>query len=124
MSQSTRTAYDDVVDLDTFPIHALGSDRARELVTACRAQLADDGVCVLPDFITAPAVAEMAELAGALAGKVWTSGQTHTVYFEPVDLEVPTTHPRAHSVRSAKHGIAYDSSPPMRRCAACTRATT
>jgi hypothetical protein len=118
MSQSTRTAYDDVVDLDTFPIHALGSDRARELVTACRAQLADEGVCVLPGFITAPAVAEMAELAGALASKAWTSGQTHTVYFEPVDLEVPAAHPRAHAVRSAKHGIAYDYIPadaPMRR---------
>jgi alkylated DNA repair dioxygenase AlkB len=117
-SNSTLSSYDDVVDLDAYPIHDLSSDRATELVRACRAQLAEDGACVLPGFVTAGAIAEMVRLAGELAPKAWKSDQTHTVYFEPVDEGVPSAHPRAALVRSAKQGIAYDYIPadaPLRR---------
>ncbi|PZS40210.1 MAG: hypothetical protein DLM62_04035 [Pseudonocardiales bacterium] len=118
MSQSTTTAYDDLVDLEQFPIHDLDSERGRQFVRDCRNQLAAEGVCVLTGFITPGAVAEMVDVAQRLADKAWTSDQTHTVYFEPVDTDVAATHPRAHPVRSAKHGIAYDYIPaeaPMRR---------
>jgi hypothetical protein len=118
MSQRTQTAYEDVVDLEQFPIHELDSERGREFVRECAKQLATEGVCVLTGFVTAGAVAEMVGVAEQLADKAWTSDQTHTVYFEPVDTIVAATHPRAHTVRSAKHGIAYDYIPaeaPLRR---------
>jgi alkylated DNA repair dioxygenase AlkB len=120
MSSLTATppAYADVVDLDSYPIHDLDSDRGRELVARCRQMLAAEGVCNLPGFITPAAVAAMVELANELSDKAWKSDQTHTVYFEPVATDVPGQHPRARSVRSAKHGIAYDHIPadaPLRR---------
>jgi alkylated DNA repair dioxygenase AlkB len=121
MSESTtvpRPRYADVVDLDTYPIHQLHGQRGQALVARCRAQLAEEGACYLPGFITPAAVAAMVDLAGELADKAWHSDQTHTVYFEPVDESVPADHPRARTVRSAKHGIAYDHIPadaPLRR---------
>ncbi|MDN5798075.1 MAG: hypothetical protein L0H79_20340 [Intrasporangium sp.] len=111
-------AYADVVDLDSYPIHDLDSDRGRELVGRCRQMLTDEGVCHLPGFITPSAVAVMVELATGLSDKAWKSDQTHTIYFEPAAADVPAGHPRARTVRSAKHGIAYDHIPsdaPLRR---------
>ena len=120
MSQSTRIAptYADVVDLDRYPIDQLDSERGQALVRACREELADTGVCNLEGFITPGAVAAMVELAGQLEDQAWASDRTHTIYFEKLDETVPAEHPRAHQVRSAKHGIAYDQIPvdaPMRR---------
>lgn len=118
MSPQTLPTYADVVDLDTYPIHDLDSDRGRTLVQACRAELAANGACNLPGFITPAAVGAMVTLAEKLAPRAWTSSRPHTVYFEPADETVPESHPRAHQVRSVKHGIAYDHIPadaPMRR---------
>jgi alkylated DNA repair dioxygenase AlkB len=120
MPQTTTTApsYADVVDLDTYPIHDLDSAAGTALVDDCRRQLAETGVCTLAGFIRPEAVDEMVHLAQTLAGKAWKSDQTHTVYFEKVDDAVPAEHPRAHTVRSSKNGIAFDFIPadaPVRR---------
>lgn len=120
MSSPTLTtpAYADVVDLEAYPIRDLDSERGRALIARCRAMLAADGVCNLPGFITPGAVAAMVELAGRLSDKAWPSDRVHTVYFEPPATDVPAEDPRARTVRSAKHGIAYDHIPadaPLRR---------
>lgn len=115
---TSRPAYADVVDLATYPIDDLDSERGRALVARCQEQLAAEGACTLAGFILPAAVAEMVRLAGELDAKAWTSDQTHTVYFEEVDTQVAADHPRARTVRSAKHGIAYDYIPrdaPLRR---------
>lgn len=111
-------AYADVVDLQRYPVHQLNSERGQELIVACRRALAEDGACTLEGFITPQAVTAMVGLAERLDGKAWRSDRAHTVYFQPVDETVPAEHPRAHQVRSAKHGIAYDYIPvdaPLRR---------
>jgi alkylated DNA repair dioxygenase AlkB len=117
-TSTTGPGYADVVDLERYPIHELDAETGRRLVTGCREQLQDTGVCHLPGFIRPDAVAAMVRLAGELDDKAWQSDQTHTVYFEPVDDSVPAEDPRARTVRSAKHGIAYDLIPaqaPLRR---------
>jgi hypothetical protein len=120
MSKTTVTepAYADVVDLDTYPIHDLTSDRGHDLVLRCRAELAATGVCNLPGFIRPEAAGQMVEIAGELAGQAWQSDQEHTIYFEPADQNAGAGDPRRYTVRSAKHGIAYDYIPagaPLRR---------
>jgi alkylated DNA repair dioxygenase AlkB len=113
-----QPAYADVVDLDSYPLHDPGSKQGRALIARCRQELTETGVCNLPGFIRPEAVARMVEIAGELAGKAWQSGQEHTVYFEPVNETVEPGDPRRRTVRSAKHGIAYDyipASAPLRR---------
>lgn len=113
-----KPAYADVVDLDTYPIHDLDSERGRVFVQKCREELAEKGACNLPGFITPKAVQTMVNLADELESKAWSSSRPHTIYFEKPDENVPAEHPKAHQVRSVKHGIAYDYIPadaPMRR---------
>lgn len=114
----TAAPYADVVDLDRYPIHELGSDAGRAFVRGCRAELAERGVCSLPGFVRPAAVARMIEIAEAGDVSAWASDQTHTVYFEEPDASSGAGHPLARTVRSAKHGIAYDQLPadaPLRR---------
>ena len=118
MTRATATTYADIVDLDRYPIHDLDSDRGRAWVAECREQLRRDGVCNLPGFITAEAVAEMVRHADALDSAAYRTNSTHTIYLEPADQTVPDTHPRAAQQRSAKKTIAYDQMPtevPIRR---------
>lgn len=110
--------YADVVDLDRYPIHDLGSAAGQALLADCRGQLAEKGVCSLPGFVQPDAVARMIEIAEANDATAWASDQTHTVYFEEPDDTLGAAHPLARTVRSAKHGIAYDRLPadaPLRR---------
>lgn len=104
-------AYADVVDLDRYPIHDLDSDRGRAFMQDCKNALAEDGACCLPGFITDAAIAAMIDLADDLADQAWTSSRPHTIYFEEPDSSVEAKHPKAHQVRSVKHGIAYDQIP-------------
>lgn len=113
-----KPAYADVVDVNTYPIHDLDSERGRAFVQSCREQLDTNGACTLAGFITPSAVQEMVALAGELAPKAWSTAQTHTIYFEPADESVPADHPRAHQVRSSSDSIAFDNIPadaPLRR---------
>jgi hypothetical protein len=104
--------YDDVVDLERYPIDDPASPGYRALVQACREQLRDTGAAQLPGFLTPAAVGEMLTLADRLARAAWASNQTHTVYFEAADASEGPDHPRALLQHSAKKAIAYDQVPP------------
>ena len=108
----------DVVDLERYPIHELGSADGQDLVRRCRAELDAAGVCNLPGFIRPEAVARMVEVAEQVADEAWATDRPHTVYFTEPDETLDPGHPLRRQVRSAKHGYAYDRIPaeaPVRR---------
>jgi alkylated DNA repair dioxygenase AlkB len=112
------SGYDDVVDLNRYPIGDPASPAYRELVRVCRDQLRGQGVAQLTGFLTPAAVSQMLALASQLAAQAWASDQTHTAYFEPADDSASPDHPRALLQHSAKKAIAYDQIPagaPIRR---------
>jgi hypothetical protein len=112
------SGYDDVVDLNRYPIGDPASPAYRELVRVCRDQLRGQGVAQLTGFLTPAAVSQMLALASQLAAQAWASDQTHTAYFEPADDSAGPDHPRALLQHSAKKAIAYDQIPagaPIRR---------
>jgi hypothetical protein len=114
----TTTRYEDVVDLERYPVDNPESPRYRGLVQDCRDQLRDRGVARLPGFLTPAAVGQMLALARELAAAAWASDQAHTVYFEPADDSAGPDHPRALLQHSAKKAVAYDQIPagaPIRR---------
>ena len=117
MTTSTVT-YDDVVDLERYPLHDLASDRGRAVIADCRASLAESGISQLPGFVTDAAVAATLAMREELKIREWASESTHTVYFTPPDETVPADHPLRRQVRSAKRALAYDLIPvdaPLRR---------
>ena len=110
--------YDDVVDLERFPIGDPASPAYRELVRGCRDQLRGTGVARLDGFLTPGAVGQMLTVASGLADTAWASDQSHTVYFKPADDSAGPDHPHALLQHSAKKAIAYDQIPvgaPIRR---------
>jgi hypothetical protein len=112
------TAYVDVVDLGRYPINDLSSTQGRNLIRACRQELARTGICQLAGFLTPAAIAAMTAQASRFAATAWTTDRTHTVYFEPPDHSAGADHPRALQQRSAKKALAYDQIPgtsPIRR---------
>jgi hypothetical protein len=121
MTTTTRPQaprYDDVVDLERYPIHAPAGDGCLALVQAGQDQLRECGVAQFDGFLLPAAVTEMVALTSELATRAWASDQTHTAYFEPPDASADPSHPRAFLQRSAKKAIAYDQIPaaaPIRR---------
>lgn len=94
-----------LVDLDRYPFDDPG------LVDRCRADLADDGVCVLAGFLRPAAVAAMVAEADALAGVAHHSEVTGTPYLALPDETRPEGHPARALTRSALAAIAYDQFP-------------
>jgi hypothetical protein len=115
---SAMITYEDVIDLERYPIDDPGSATYQDLVRDCREQLRETGAARLGGFLTPGAVGEMLALTGRLTAAAWASDQTHTVYFEPADSSAGPGHPRALLQHSAKKAIAYDQIPaaaPIRR---------
>jgi hypothetical protein len=108
----------DLIDRNRYPIDALPSPAGRELVAACRRQLRDDGVALLPGFVAPAAVAAMAAEGRALAGQAFFCDNTHNAYLEPDDGAFPPDHPRRRRLHTKVGSIAYDLLPagsPLRR---------
>jgi 2OG-Fe(II) oxygenase superfamily len=95
----------DVIDLERYPIDD------PELMAELHRQVRRDGVCELPGFVRAEAVAEAVTEALILSERWFATDEQHTVYFEPVDLSAAPDDPRGIRLRSAKKQIAYDQIP-------------
>ena len=93
------------VDADRYP----HDDAA--LVAELHQQLTRDGVCELPGFVTAEAVAAAAREADALAPDWFATDEEHNVYFESIPEDAPAGDPRGMRLRSSKKQIAYDQIP-------------
>jgi hypothetical protein len=99
---------DDLVDRTQHPVDALASDGGRALVERCRAQLAADGACELPGFLTAAATEQLAREATELAPLAHHSCVEGTVYLDLPDESAPDGHPRRVTGPNAVGAVAYD----------------
>jgi hypothetical protein len=100
------------VDLARYAIRDLAAPPARALVADCRRQLAADGCCELPGFLTPEATELMTKESDALVGAGHHAAGPATVYLELPDASLPLGHPRRALGRSAVEAIAYDLIPP------------
>ena len=101
----------DFVDLDRYPLLALGDAPGRALVARCRAQLAACGACELPGFVTAAATARMVEESESLLPLGHYAAGPATVYLELPDGSLPEGHPRRALGHAGVSAIAYDRIP-------------
>ena len=62
-SRPQAPRYDDVIDLERYPIHDRASIKYQAVVQGCRHQLRDRGVAQLDGFLVPAAVSEMVALA-------------------------------------------------------------
>ena len=100
-----------LVDLERYPVDTPDAPGAVEAIAVARADLARQGVAVLPGFLRPAAVAAMVAEADRLA-----AGRHHQDLMGSPYLEVPTDdwpadHPRRAQGRSALTAIPYDAFP-------------
>lgn len=88
------------------------------LVGECRAQFENDGVCVLPGFLSPEAVGCMVDEARDLEALAFRSQSSSTPYLTSPDDSFPIDHPMRTLVHSRVEVVAYDQFPrtsPLRR---------
>lgn len=86
----------DIVRLDAYPLDDLDGKSGEKLVRACREAIEAQGYCILPDFVTAEALAAMAEESRAVAPSAYISQIRTNVYFGRDDESLPPSHPKRH----------------------------
>ena len=94
-----------VVDLDRYPIADLGAPDGLAVINACQKQLNDTGLCLLPGFVRAEAIARMVEDAQCLK-----SGAHFTEHWRatPHGDGSPEAGAIPRKTRAAMSSIAYD----------------
>jgi hypothetical protein len=78
------------------------------LIESCAQQMATQGVCVLPDFLTPDAVKVLRQQSDALAPQAFRSASRATPYLGPADESFPVGHPRNTITQSSVEVVAYD----------------
>jgi hypothetical protein len=103
----------DIIDLDRYPIHELGSSDGRALLERCREALRRDGALKLDGFIRADAMPELVAEARDLARLGHPNDARHNAYFDDeIDTSLPVDDPHRILVRSAQKAVAMDLLPP------------
>lgn len=87
----------DIINTELYPIHDSGHVRLQALIEHARAELAEDGCCLLKDFLR-PEALERARAEGqALSGKTFTRCARSTPISQKTTLPCPRMTRAAHS---------------------------
>ncbi len=84
----------DLVDLQRYPIHEPGRRPYRDLVEACRAEIAARGCVSLPAFLTGAALAALRDENEEVSHRAYVSRCRTNVYFGADDEDLPAHHPK------------------------------
>jgi len=94
-----------IVNLINIDRHPIRNDSFRQ---SCRQTLDQDGVLVLPEFLTPAAIRAIAEDGEARCGDAYYTSNNHNIYLADHDPEYPSDHPRNREVVSSKGCITTD----------------
>jgi len=95
----------DVLNLDRYPLNSA------ELRAECRGTLDEDGVLVLPGFLTTAAIASLQSEGAENQHLAYYTADSHNIYLSPPDPEYSAEHPRNRQVSSSKGCITTDQIP-------------
>lgn len=100
---------DDLVDLAAYPIDQPGSTAYRDLVAACRRDIAEEGMFELPGFLRAEATTDAAAAASpAMASNSFRHARVHNIYFRDAVDGLADDHPAMAKVETLHHTLNGD----------------
>ena len=79
----------EIINLEKYPINDIGSLKYKGLTNYTRAQLNEDGCCVLPNFIKEDSIKKMKKEAERNLEKVYWTKDSHNPYFTKDDETLP-----------------------------------
>ena len=101
-----------LVDLESYPIDDLDSDRGRALVANCRAELGKTDSCLLPGFVRAEAIAQMRADAREVAPLAYFGGGRRVnAYYDDGESSLRPHHPKNVFFDLRVGIVAYDQVP-------------
>ena len=101
-----------LVDIGRHPLREPGSAAWDEVVAAARAELAQDGCCVLAGFIRAELLEGLRDESAALAPHAYYRVERVNAYNIPLDAELPPEHPGRIVFERGNAFVARDLIPP------------
>lgn len=103
----------DIVDTRAYPIDSPDSVEYQSIVERARAELADDGCCVLPGFIRDDMLRQIEDEGDALSpSSFFTQGKVN-VYFTEKDDSLPENDPRRTFMERTSGFVTRDMIPPQ-----------
>ena len=97
-----------LIDTDRYPIDLLGTPAGEAFVEACAQRFGDDGVLVLPGFLTSDAVAAIAAEATARLDAAFFCHSEHNVFLDDGVEHLAADDPRVRPLRTRVGSIAND----------------
>ena len=89
------TSAHQIVDVDRYPLDAVGSPARDALVRRCRSDLDSRAICTLEGFVRTSFVEPMADEANALADNVYRNDRLLTPHGRMYNKGFPADHPRS-----------------------------
>ncbi|WP_370278737.1 hypothetical protein [Pontibacterium sp.] len=93
VAPSVMPELEDLVDLDTYPIHDLESPKRKALVDQCRKELDAVGCCRIPDIIKPESIERMRLEVERQRDEIYWSEDSHNPYMTKEDTSLPEDHP-------------------------------
>lgn len=84
----------DLIDTHRYPLHDCDAPELKALIEHARAALAEDGCCLLKDFLRPEALRAACEQGQSLSGKTFYSVRKVNAYFTEDDPALPNDDPR------------------------------
>ncbi len=99
----------DILDLERYPLHRVGTAEWNALVTRCKADLARDGMFNLEGLVKHEALKKtVAEIQPVMDTLSFVHKRSHNIYFRKEIPELPADHPALVKVDTINHTICAD----------------
>ena len=99
----------DILDLERYPLHRVGTSEWNALVARCKAELARDGMFNLEGLVKPEALKKtVAEIQPVMDTLSFVHKRSHNIYFRKEIPELPADHPALVKVDTINHTICAD----------------
>jgi hypothetical protein len=99
----------DILDLNRYPLHKIGTPQWQALVDRCKADLARDGMFNLDELVRTDALAKcVAEVKPVFDVLSFTHTREHNIYFLKSIPGLPDDHPALTKTKTTNHTVCAD----------------
>ena len=103
---------EELIDLESYPLHRLDEAEGRQLVQRCIDDLEDKGMFTLQGLLRRDVIdAMLPQLATRFAEESFTHAREHNIYFDDSVSGLPQEHPALRRIKTVNHTLCGDQLP-------------
>lgn len=108
MTSSDISSLLGIVDVEKYPIQDPESEKYQQLVTNTQKIYEQDGIAILPGFLTTEAISRSVAEVVRARGEEWFTRSSHNVFLDSGDSNFPPHHVRNRELPTSVASLAYD----------------